>query len=1120
MSLIKTVPFYCLAALTLAQAQQAGPERFNQLRYRYIGPVGNRVISVAGIPGEPDVYYVGAASGGIFKTTDGGTNWQPIFDSEPVSSIGALAIAPNDPNIIWAGTGETFIRSHISIGDGIYKSTDAGKTWIHTGLDQTGRIGRIVIDPRNPDIVLACALGHAYGPQPERGVFRTADAGATWQRVLFVDENTGCSDIVMDPSNPRILYAGMWQLEIHTWGRTSGGPGSGLYKSTDGGLTWKHLTGHGLPNAPLGKIGVAIARRTSRVYALIETGDGVPMDGKPTGRGQLWRSDNAGDSWEVVSYDRQLQGRSAYYTRCAVSPDNENEIFFLSSSFSRSLDGGRTLTPIAAPGGDNHDMWIDPTNGDRMTVANDGGIGITINRGRTWQRVQFPIAQMYHVTVDNQIPYFVYGNKQDGSSYRGPSNSLSGGRGGGGAGFAAPDPESLLPGTTPAPGGTPANEQAAVPAAGGRSGRGGRGGGGFPSGGTIARSEWHSVTGGESGFATPDPEDPNIIWSSASGSGSVGGIVTVFDERNHQARNVEIWPELVSGATAADVKYRFNWEFPIEISPHDHNKVYAGSQFVHMTTDQGQTWKIISPDLTRNDKTRMQFSGGLTGDNIGVEYAGVVFSIAESPKDGDVIWAGTNDGLVQITRDAGQHWTNVTANIPGLPEWGTVSNIEASHYDAGTAYITVDLHQVNNRDPFVYRTSDYGKTWKLITNGIPHSMLSYAHCIREDPVRPNLLFLGTENAVYVSFNQGTEWQPLQSNLPHVPVYWIAIQPHFHDLVLATYGRGFWIMDDITPLEQMAGQAAPSDVHLFAPRDAYRFRNATQSESMPNDPTVGQNPPYGASIDYYLNSAPGRGAGAVRLSILDATGHTVQTLAGTTQLGLNRVWWDLRFAPTKQVRLRTAPLYAQEVTLNAQGWRPAPGERPFSLLAPPGTYTVKLTVAGKDYTQPLKVLKDPHSNGTEGDIQIQTKLLTSLTGTMDNMVDAVNQIESMRAQLLELKSALSPEETTAAIRGAADQLSAKLIGIEDNLIQLKLTGRGQDDVRFPPELISKIAYLANEVESSDYQPTGQQVAVRDELQEQAASHQQHLKLLLEKDVAGFNTLLRQRNVPNVISNNLQ
>ena len=1106
----RRITYILLAAATIvafAQAQQISSDSLNQLRYRYIGPVGNRVIAAAGVPGDPNIYYAGTASGGIFKTTDGGTHWDPIFDGEPVSSVGSLAIAPGDANVVWAGTGETFIRSHISVGAGIYKSTDAGKTWNLMGLEKTGRIGRVAIDPRNNDTVFACALGHAYGPQRERGVYRTTDGGAHWQQVLFVDENTGCADIAMDPNNPRILFAGMWQLELHTWTRVSGGPGSGLYKSTDGGTTWKRLSGRGLPNPPVGKIGLAIARRTSRVYALIETGDGVPWDGKPTQRGQLWKSDDAGDRWELVSYDRQLQGRAAYYTRCAVEPDNENEMYFLTASFSRSLDGGRTLTNIAAPGGDNHDMWIDPTNGDRMMVANDGGIGISVNRGRTWNRVQLPIAQMYHVTVDNQIPYFVYGNKQDGSSYRGPSNSLAGGGRGFGGGGGEQTAVLAAPGAAAIAG----------PAAGGGGGRGGRGrgaaAGGAPAGAPISRSVWHPVTGGESGFATPDPVDPNIIWSSASGSGSVGGIVTVFDERNHQARNVEVWPEQTSGATAAEVKYRFNWEFPLTISPHDHNRVYVGSQYVHVTTDQGQSWKVISPDLTRNDRSRMGFSGGLTGDNIGVEYAGVVFAITESPKQAGLIWAGTNDGLVQITRDGGKNWTNVTANIPELPEWGTVSNIEASRFDAGTAYITVDLHQVDNRDPFIYKTNDYGKTWTKITNGIPHSMLSYAHCIREDPVRKGLLFVGTENAVYVSFNDGENWQPLQSNLPHAPAYWIAMQPHFHDLVLATYGRGFWILDDITPLEQLTPQVAAEDAHLFAPRDAYRFRTAAQPESMPNDPTAGQNPPYGASLNYYLKSAPRGGA---RIAILDASGRTVRTLAGSAQPGMHRVWWDLRFEPTKQMRLRTSPEYAPEMLDGEEGWRPAPGETRISLLAPPGTYTVKLTVGGKDYTQPLKVLKDPHSNGTEGDIQIQTKLMTSLSGQMNNVVDEVNQIESLRAQVADLKSALGAGENAAAVRKSADDVNAKLVEIESHLIRLKATGRGQDTVRWPPELAEKIGYLANEVESSDYQPTTQQVAVHDELKEQAATYQQHLKLLLEKEVADFNAMLRSRNVSNIIT----
>jgi photosystem II stability/assembly factor-like uncharacterized protein len=1057
-------------AATVSAFGQIASDQFRQLHYRYIGPVGNRVIAAASVPGDANVYYAGTASGGIFKSTDGGIHWEPVFDHEDVSSVGSLAITPTDPNIVWAGTGETFIRSHISVGNGIYKSVDAGHTWRRMGLEPTGRIGRVIVDPHNADVVFACALGHSYGPQPERGVFRSGDGGKSWQQVLKVDENTGCSDMVMDPNNSHILFAGMWQLELHTWNRTSGGRGSGLYKSTDGGLTWRHLTGHGLPPSPLGKIAVAMSKKnSSRVYALIETGDGVPYDGKPTSRGELWSSDDGGDNWHVVSYDRTLAGRAAYYTRCTVEPDNENEIYFMTAAFSRSLDGGKTLTDLAQlPGGDNHDLWIDPTNGDRLVVANDGGISISINRGRTWNRVQLPIAQMYHVTVDNQIPYFVYGNKQDGSSYRGPSNSLSAGGFGGGGG-------------------------------------GGRGG---PS--PISRSVWHQVTGGESGFATPDPVDPNIIWSSASGNGSIGGIVSVFDERNGQGRNVEVWPDQSNGSTAAELKYRFNWEFPLLISPHDHKRVYVGSQYVHMTTDMGNSWKVISPDLTRNDKSKQGFSGGLTGDNIGVEYIDVVFALAESPKEAGLIWAGTNDGLVQITRDGGKNWTNVTANIPGLPEWGTVSNIEASRFDAGTAYISVDFHQVNNRDPFIYKTADFGKTWTRITEGIPHGMLSYVHCVKEDTARKGLLYAGTENGAYVSFNDGQNWQPLQMNLPHAPVYWIAVQDHFHDLVLATYGRGFWILDDLTPLEQMTPQVADSSAYLFPPREAYRFRTKVQPEAPTYDATAGVNAPYGASINYFLKTEP---QSQIKFAILDASGRTVRTLNGGKQAGVNRITWDLRFTPTKQMLLRTPPEYAPEVAEGPDGTRPAPNTQPISVLAPPGQYTVKMTVDGKDYTQKLTVIKDPHSNGTEGDIQVQTKLLTSLSDDLNNMADAVNQIELVRAQLSVLEAELGPEQN---IRTAAEQLNTKLMEIEDTIITLKATGRGQDTARWTARLASKIAYLATEAESSDDPPTTQQSAVSEELKERAGTIRQRLRNLMGKEVADFNNLLRQRNVPNIVT----
>jgi photosystem II stability/assembly factor-like uncharacterized protein len=1105
---VGTMLLISAAPVVRAQQTQSNTDTYSQLQFRYIGPVGNRTTAVAGVPGQPYVYYVGAASGGIFKSTDGGIHWDPIFDSQPVSSIGSLAVAASDANVIWAGTGESYIRSHISVGNGIYKSLDAGKTWTPIGLEKTGRIGNVIIDPRNPDIVLACALGHAYGPQPERGVFRTTDGGKNWEKVLFVDENTGCSDMGMDPNNPRILFAGMWQLEIHTYGRTSGGPGSGLFKSTDGGATWKRLEGHGLPKPPVGRIAVRVAQKDSnRVYALIETGDGVPLDGKTGQSGQLWRSDDGGENWQLVNSDRQIRGRTHYYTREEISPDNENEVYFFSAAFSRTLDGGHTLTNLpSGPGGDNHEMWIDPTNGDRMAVVNDGGVSISVNRGHTWDHVQLPIAQIYHVTVDDQIPYFVYGNKQDGSSYRGPSNSLQfGGFGGGGGG----------------------------------------GGGG----GQIPRSVWHPVAGSESGYATPDPVDNNIIWSSGTGSGSVGGSVVRFDERNRQAREVEVWPEDTAGASAAELKYRFNWEFPITISPHDHNKVYVGSQYVHVTTDGGNSWQVISPDLTRNDKSRQQISGGLTPDNIGVEYAGTVFAIAESPKEAGVIWAGTNDGLVQITRDGGKSWSNLTKNIPNLPEWGTISNIEASRYAAGTAYLTVDFHQMNNRDPFVYTTTDYGKTWTAITNGIPHSMLSYAHCIREDPVRKGLLYLGTENALYVSFDDGKNWQPLQGGLPHAPVYWIAVQERFHDLALATYGRGFWILDDLTPLQQTTAEVLAANAHLFAPRDVYRFRNVAQPAGVFYDPTAGRNPLYGAAINFYLKNKLGEKDRA-RLTISDGSGKVVREIecraarpdgarpAGgpggpggggggggeggpgarpcEAKPGINRYWWDLRLEQGTEVKLRNAPLYAPDVTVGPEGWRAAPGAARIALLAPPGTYTVTLSVGEEKFSQKLNVLKDPHSSGSESDIQTQTQLLAGLREEMNTIAVNVNQIESVRAQIAALEKELGTDEAGKAIRKAADELADKLVAVEGKVLQLKATGRGQDDVRWAPMLIQKIDYLASEVGSSDFPPTTQQVAVTEELKQQGEKFVQEYQQLAAKDLAAFNAMLRERNISNIIA----
>ncbi len=1061
-TLLLTVLAFCAAAAPRAAAQQPAPgipsSAFSQLHWRTIGPEGNRFTAAAGIPGDPLTYYVGAASGGVWKTVDGGVNWKPIFDGQSVSSIGSLAVSRSDPNVVWAGTGEAHIRSHISVGQGIYKSVDAGKTWTLMGLEKTGRIARVLVHPTNPDVVMACALGHAYGPQPERGVFRTTDGGTTWTKVLFVDENTGCSDLLMDPKNPRVLFAGMWQIEIHTYGRTSGGPGGGLFISRDGGVTWARQVGHGLPTKPVGKVALGISTSNpDRVFAMIETGDGLPWEGRETESGQLWRSEDGGGNWALVSRDRNVMGRAHYYSRMVVAPDDPDEAYFLTASFSKTIDGGATVNVLQrneAPGGDHHDMWIDPTQPARMIVAHDQGLSISQNRGKTWFRQRLLNAQIYHVTVDNEIPYNVLGNKQDEPSYRGPSNSRVQGFGGDAG---------------------------------------------------ISRGMWHSVGGGESGWATPDPTNSKLIWSTASGSGMVGGIVVRFEEDRRQFRNVEVWPQQSNGP-ASGVKYRFVWDAPLLISPHDHNTLYTGSQHVHRTQDGGQSWQVISPDLTLNDRSRMGSSGGLTPDNIGVEYAGVVYGLAESPLAKGTIWAGTNDGQVQLTRDNGATWTNLTKNIVGLPAWGSVRSIVASKYDAATAYLTVDFHQMNNRDPFIYRTTDYGRTWKLIVTGIPKSMLSYARIIIEDPVRRGLLYAGTENAIYVSFDAGELWQPLQNDLPASPVSGIVVQEHFNDLVISTYGRGFWIMDDITPLRNMTPAVLASDAHLFPVRNAYRFRPITAPSTTYDDPTTGENPKYGASINYYLKAPV---TGGVKVTILDEKGAVVRSFNGTNAAGVNRQYWDLRYEPSMEVRLLTSPLYADHIIPGPTG-RVAPGTSRLSVLAPPGKYTVRIKAGSVEQSQPLVVLKDPNSSGTDAEIGEQTRLALSIYKDLNEAADAVHRVESARVQIEGIIRAVND----STVKRAAQALGAQLVDLEMNLVDVRQTGTGQDGVRFESKLIAKLGYLANGLSNSDYKPTTQHGEVQGILNTELKASLTALDGLFNKELAAFNELLKQRGVANV------
>jgi len=1054
-----------LAAASTAVAQQIAPEQYSQLRFRHIGPVGNRVASVVGVPGDRFTYLVGAATGGIWKTEDAGLHWRSVFDDQPVHAVGALAVAPSDPAVVWAGTGEPFIRSNVSIGDGVWKSTDGGETWVHSGLSGPGRIARIVIHPTNPNVVYAAQVGHGYTPQATRGIHRTTDGGATWQQVLFVDENTGASDLVMDPNNPRILFAGMWQLELKTWTRESGGPGSAIYRSKDGGDTWTRLEGHGLPTRPVGKIGLCMSADDSRrVYALIETGDGVPIHGQETDTGELWRSDDGGVNWTLVSYNHDLGTRHAYYTRCAVTPDDKDEVYFASGSFSRSIDGGRTvvtsnqLRDESAPGWDHHDLWIDPLNGDRMIMGFDGGAAISENRTGSWFRAQLPIAQMYHVTVDNAIPYNVLGNRQDGPAFRGPSNTRTSG---------------------------------------------------FWADGLIPRGEWHNVGGGESGFATPDPTDPNIVWSSASGSGARGGIVVRYNERNRQYRMVEVWPLSPGGWPAEDLRFRFQWTFPLLISPHDHNTVYVTSQHVHRTTNGGQSWEVISPDLTTNDKSKQTISGGLTPDNIGVEYCCVIYAFDESPVQQGVFWAGTNDGLMHVSRDRGATWNNVTDNIPNLPPDGVVRSVDASKWDVAKAYITIEHHQVGDFAPRAYKTEDFGASWTEITDGVDDHVLSYTRYLLEDPVRPGLLYLGTENKLYISFDDGAKWQPFMNNLPHTPFYGLIVQEHFNDLVIGTYGRGYWILDDISPLQQLTAEVAASASHLFEPRNAYRFQPVTEPMIMLEDQTDGENPEYGASLNYWLGSQP---AGDVTLKIVDSAGDTVRTLSGSKHVGINRVWWDLEGERSLQIKLRTKPLYADWVELNEEGWRSGGPRR--SVLQPPGSYTVVLEVDGAMHTRQLNVIKDPNSDGTLAEIEEQTTMVEALRADLETAGGIVNRIELIRRQMYDLRSIVEAASNDLAILSAIDSLDRKLIAVEGQLIQMKIS-QGGDGIRWPALVIDQISYLASNVATADFRPTDQQREVHQVLRDQLAQAQREFEALLQSDVPGFNNLLREKNVTPII-----
>ncbi|TLP77304.1 WD40/YVTN/BNR-like repeat-containing protein [Maribacter sp. ACAM166] len=1032
-------PFFFLAfCFTIAQTKNSV---FENLNFRFIGPEGNRTIAIAGIPGDPMTTYIGAASGGLWKTTDAGITWKPIFDDQNVSSIGSLAITPTNPDIVWVGTGETFIiRPAHAMGDGIYKSIDGGKTWKNMGLEKTGRIGRVIVHPTNPDIVYAAALGHTYGKQQERGVYKTEDGGKTWKRIFFVDENTGAAELAIDPKNPDRLLVGMWSIKINTWGLNSGGPGGGVYRTIDGGEHWEPLNEKGLPGGkdnPVGKTAVAISQsQPNIVYALFE------MDSPA-----LYRSEDFGETWALQTHNHDIAERAPYYTRMAVSTTDPNELYFASVKFSISKDGGKTIKSGYSAGGDNHDIWVDPTNADRIMVAHDGGASISMNHGETFQRIVLPIAQMYHVSVDDQIPYNVYGNRQDGYSYKGPSNSRQG---------------------------------------------------------YIPLGLWESVGGCESGFAQPDPFDNNIVWS-----GCYDGGLQRYNAKTGHVRDVRVWPEAGYGWEPGKLKYRWHWNFPLAFSPHTKHRVYVGSQYVHKSDDGGQSWQVISPDLTLNDKTHQQNSGGIAVDNLMTFDGSVLFSIEESELEPGLIWTGSNDGQVQLTKNGGTNWTNVTANIPDLPKWGTIANIEVSRYKKGSVYIAVDLHQMGSFDPYVYKTEDYGVTWKLISASVPKSVHSFAHVIKEDPKREGMLYLGVDNGLYISHDDGNSWMRFRNNLPPAPVYWLEIQERFDDLVVGTYGRGYYILDNVAPLREFDLDAKDKSAHLFSLRPAYRFIDQQSIKTDGPSLNSGTNPEYGADIHYYLKDSTDR---KVEIQILTDSDEIIRTLEGKQNEGIHRVMWDLRYEPTYTAKLQTTPPGRPWVQLNGEGWRPLVTwdldlwRGQFGPRVVPKNYKVKLIVGEEEFVRELKVLKDPSSEGTIKEIEEQVAFSLELRDAMNLAVTMINDMETIRAELNEI----IPKLKRSTDRKKSQELRKLAENIVSSLYDIQLTGAREDAFRSPMKLYGRLSALASDIGGygADFKPTDQQREVYAIFNKRLKDVDARFKKFMDVEIKKLNTQLKK------------
>ncbi|MGB1230620.1 MAG: VPS10 domain-containing protein [Winogradskyella sp.] len=1002
------------------QSQNIKAPNYDALEYRLIGPFrGGRSAAVTGVPNQPNLYYFGATGGGIWKTTNGGRQWENISDGFFGGSIGAITVSKSDPNVIYVGGGEKTVRGNVSSGYGIWKSEDAGKTWTSSGLKNSRHVPRIAVHPTNHNIVYAGVLGNIYKPTQERGVYKSSDGGKTWKKILFSNEHAGVVDLILDPTNPRVLYASTWRINRTPYSLNSGGDGSALWKSTDSGDTWTEISTHkGFPEGTLGIIGVTVSPINSqRVWAIIENKD----------NGGLYRSDDGGETWKHVNSERKLRQRAWYYTRLYADTEDVNTVYVLNVRYHKSTDGGKTFGTYNAPHGDHHDLWIAPENPKRMIIGDDGGAQVTYNGGKTWSTYHNqPTSQFYRVTTDNAFPYRIYAAQQDNSTVRIPHRT---------------------------------------------------------DGMSITEADWESTAGGESAHIAVDPKDNDIVYG-----GSYGGFLTRKNHRTKSVRAINVWPDNPMGHGAEGMKYRFQWNFPILFSKHNPNRLYTFSQHVHVTENEGQSWAIISPDLTRNDPEKLKSSGGpITQDNTSVEYYCTIFAANESPLREGLLWVGSDDGLINVTRDGGKTWTDVTPK--GMPKWMMINSIEPSAFNEGTCFVAGTAYKTGDFAPYLYKTTNYGKTWTKITNGINPE--HFTRVLREDPKRKGLLYAGTETGMYLSFNNGKDWKPFQLNLPIVPITDLAIKDN--NLIVATQGRSLWVIDDLSVIHQLYN-ADLSKPFLFKPKDTYRMRGGSKAVSK----TEGTNHPNG--VVTYFNLKDFKDKDKVSLTYFDTKGDTIITYTNTdkknklkVKKGANKFVWNMTYQG------------AEKLPGMILWWASLEGPK-----AIPGTYNVSLNVNGEDQLQPFTILADPRAESTQADMEQQFAFIKAVNKTMDNAHKSIKKIRKVNKQLSAFQKQYADNETVKVLVEKAKKLEEQLSNIEKELYQTKNRSR-QDPLNFPIRLTNKLGHLNALVRMGDFAPTAQDIAVKNELTIQIENQLSAFNTILNDEVKAFNAAFNAKQL---------